>query len=125
MHRYTGLGVVFGGFVLAAGLPTLIGIDAGPYTGVTKAVVSAVVGALLAPLPGLSEQAHRRVPWSQVKSVHLTYIDSKYGDYVHEIAVGRKGRETEEVRVTGLPNGIFLPAPLHRAAGQHGVMVTG
>jgi hypothetical protein len=29
MHRYTGLGVVFGGFVLVAGLPTLIGIDAG------------------------------------------------------------------------------------------------
>jgi hypothetical protein len=48
MHRYTGLGVVFGGFVLVAGLPTLIGIDAGSYPGVTKAVVSAVVGALLA-----------------------------------------------------------------------------
>ena len=43
MHRYTGLGVVFGGIVLVAGLPPLIGIDAGPYTGVTKAVVSAVV----------------------------------------------------------------------------------
>jgi hypothetical protein len=48
MHRYIGLGIVFCGFVLAAGLPTLIGIDAGPYTGVTKAVVSAVVGALFA-----------------------------------------------------------------------------
>ena len=29
---------------LTARLPMLIGIDAGPYTGVTKAVVSAVVG---------------------------------------------------------------------------------
>jgi hypothetical protein len=249
MNRYTGLGVVFGGFVLAAGLPTLIGIDAGPYAGVTKAVVSAVVGALLAGcvwllaegrsrtrltsrlyrysdglaqmvgdepeprvarwadvkdftvdyyeadevtprlngfslttgtgtrLPGL--KGHRRelrdlvaeavrqlaprlvpalteeyesggtvsfgrvlvsqqgitlsawyppgelVPWSQVKSVHMTYIDSKNGDYVHEIVVGRKGRETEEIRVAGLPNGIFLPALLHHAARQHGVMVTG
>jgi hypothetical protein len=65
------------------------------------------------------------VPWSQVKSVHMTYIDSKNGDYVHEIVVGRKGRETEEIRVAGLPNGIFLPALLHHAAGQHGVMVTG
>ena len=27
MHRYTGLGIVFGGFVLAAGLPTLIGFN--------------------------------------------------------------------------------------------------
>jgi hypothetical protein len=27
--------------------------------------------------------------------------------------------------VTGLPNGIFLPALLHHAAGQHGVIVTG
>ena len=249
MHRYTGLGVVFGGLVLVAGLPTLIGIDAGPYPGVTKAVVSAVVGALLAGcvwllaegrsrtrltsrlyrysdglaqlvadepeprvarwadvkdftvdyyeadevtprlngfslttstgtrLPGL--RGHRRelrdlvaeaerqlaprlvpalteayesggtvsfgrvlvsqqgitlsawyppgelVPWSKVKSVHMTYINSKYGDYVHEIVVGRKGRETEEIHVTGLPNGIFLPALLHHAAGQHGVMVTG
>ena len=251
MHRYTGLGVVFGGIVLVAGLPTLIGIDAGPYTGVTKAVVSAVVGALLVGcvwllaegrsrtrltsrlyrysdglaqlvgdepeprvarwadvkdftvdyyesdevmprfngfslttstgtrLPGLSGPVHRRelrdlvaeaerqlaprlvpalteayesggtvsfgrvlvsqpgirlsawyppgelVPWSQVKSVHMTYINSKYGDYVHEIVVGRKGGETEEIRVSGLPNGIFLPALLHHAAGQHGVMVTG
>jgi hypothetical protein len=249
MHRYTGLGVVFGGFVLAAGLPALIGIDAGPYAGVTKAVVSAVVGALLAGcvwllaegrsrtrltsrlyrysdglaqlvgdepeprvarwadvkdftvdyyeadevtprlngfslttstgtrLPGLSgrrrdlrdlvAEAVRQltprlvpalteayesggtvsfgrvlvsqqgitlsawyppgelVPWSQVKSVHMTYIDSKNGDYVHEIVVGRKGRETEEIRVAGLPNGIFLPALLHHAARQHGVMVTG
>jgi hypothetical protein len=65
------------------------------------------------------------VPWSQVKSVHMTYINAKYGDYVHEIVFGRKGRETEEIRVTGLPNGIFLPALLHHAAGQHGVMVTG
>ena len=48
MHRYTGLGIVFGGFVLAAGLPTLIGIDAGAYPGVTKAIVSAVVGAVFA-----------------------------------------------------------------------------
>ncbi len=29
MHRYTGLGIVFGCFVLVAGLPTLIGIDGG------------------------------------------------------------------------------------------------
>jgi hypothetical protein len=251
MHRYTGLGVVFGGIVLVAGLPPLTGIDAGPYTGVTKAVVSAVVGSLFAGcawllaegqsrtrltsrlyrysdglaqlvgdepeprvarwadvkdftvdyyeahevtprlngfslttstgtrLPGLSGQVRRRelrdlvgeaerqlaprlvpalteayesggtvsfgrvlvsqqditlsawyppgelVPWSQVKSVHMTYINSKYGDYVHEIVVGRKGRETEEIRMAGLPNGIFLPALLHHAAGQRGVMVTG
>ena len=65
------------------------------------------------------------VPWSQVKSVHMTYINPKDGDYVHEIVVGRKGRATEEIRVGGLPNGIFLAALLHYAAGQHGVMVTG
>ena len=249
MHRFTGLGVVFGGIVLVAGLPTLIGIDAGTYTGVIKAVVSAVVGALFAGcawllaegrsrtrltsrlyrysdglaqlvadepeprvarwadvkdftvdyyeadeatprihgfslttstgtrLPGL--RGHRRelrdlvaeaerrlaprlvpalteaydcgstvafgrvlvsqqgitlpawhppaelIPWPQVKSVHMTYINSKHGGYVHEIVVGRKGGETEEIRVAGLPNGIFLPALMHHAAGQHGVMVTG
>jgi hypothetical protein len=41
--------------------------------------------------------------------VHITYIHSKDGDYVHEIGVGREGRETEEIGVAGLPNGIFLP----------------
>jgi hypothetical protein len=177
LHRYTGLGVVFCGIVLVAGLPTLIGIDAGPYTGVTKAVVSAVVGALLAGcvwllaegrsrtrltsrlyrysdglaqlvadepeprvarwadvkdftvdyyeadeatprlngfslttstgtrLPGLSgitlsawHPPGELVPWSQVKSVHMTHINSKYRYHVHEVVVGRKGRETEEIR---------------------------
>jgi hypothetical protein len=49
------------------------------------------------------------VPWSQVKSVHMTYINSKYGDYVHEIVVGRKSGETEEIRVSGLSQGAKGP----------------
>jgi hypothetical protein len=64
-------------------------------------------------------------PWSQVKSIHMTHIASKYGDYVHEIIVGRKGMPTEEIRVDGLANGIFLPLLLAHAAAGHGVMVTG
>ena len=166
MHRYTGLGIVFGGFVLAAGLPTLIGIDAGPYAGSTGTRLPGLRGhrrelrdlvaeavRQLAPrlVPALTEAYESGgtvsfgrvlvsqqgitlsawyppgdlVPWAQVKSVHMTYINPKHGDYVHEIVVGRKGRETEEIRVGGLPNGIFLAALLHYAAGQHGVMVTG
>ena len=128
MHRYTGLGVVFGGTVLVAGLPTLIGIDAGPYEAYESGG-TASFGRVLVSQQGITLSAWNPpgelVPWSQVKSVHMTYINSKYGDYVHEIVVGRKGRETEEIRVAGLPNGIFLPALLHHAAGQHGVRVTG
>ena len=133
MHRYTGLGVVFGGIVLVAGLPTLIGIDAGPYPGATKAVVSTVAqlvgdepesfGRVQVSQQGITLPAWyppaELVPWSQVRSVHMTYINSKYGDYVHEIVVGRKDRETEEIRVAGLPNGIIpsrLAAPPRLAA---------
>jgi hypothetical protein len=47
------------------------------------------------------------------------------GDYVYEIIIGRKGQPTEEVGVSGLANGIFLPVLLACAAGRQGVMVTG
>ena len=65
------------------------------------------------------------IPWSQVKSIHMTYIASVDGDYVYEIIIGSKGRPTEEVGVSGLVNGIFLPVLLAHAAGRQGVMVTG
>jgi hypothetical protein len=65
------------------------------------------------------------IPWSRVKSVHLTYIDRKNGDYVKEIIVGRKDGPTEEVGVGGLPNGIFLPGLIVYAAREVGLMVTG
>lgn len=65
------------------------------------------------------------IPWSQVKSIHLTYIGDKDGDYVHEIIVGRKGGPTEEISVAGLANGLFLPALLAHAAARQGVLVTG
>jgi hypothetical protein len=65
------------------------------------------------------------VPWSQVKSIHLTYIFGKDGDYVHEVIVGRNGMPTREIGVSGLANGIFLPRLLAYAAGRQGVMVTG
>ena len=31
------------------------------------------------------------VPWSQVKSVHMSTSTPIYGDYIHEIVVGRNG----------------------------------
>jgi hypothetical protein len=65
------------------------------------------------------------IPWSRVKSLHMTYIGSTDGDYVHEIIIGSRGRPTEELSVSGLANGIFLPALLAYAAGRQGVMVTG
>ena len=65
------------------------------------------------------------IPWSQVKSIHLTYILRKDGDYVHEVIVGRKSGPTREVSVSGLANGIFLPRLLAYAAARQGVMVTG
>jgi hypothetical protein len=64
-------------------------------------------------------------PWSQVKSIHMTHIGAKNGDYVHEIIVGRKGLPTEEIRIDGLANGIFLPVLLAHAAAGQGVLVTG
>jgi hypothetical protein len=65
------------------------------------------------------------IPWSQVKSIHLTYIGEREGDYVHEVIVGRKGQPTEEVSISGLANGLFLPALLAHAAARQGVLVTG
>jgi hypothetical protein len=65
------------------------------------------------------------IPWSQVKSIHMTYIASVDGDYVYEIIIGSKGKPTEEVGVSGLTNGIFLPVLLAHAAARQGVMVTG
>ena len=65
------------------------------------------------------------IPWSQVKSIHMTHIASVDGDYVYEIIIGRKGQPTEEVGVSGLANGIFLPVLLAYAAARQGVMVTG
>ena len=65
------------------------------------------------------------IPWSQVKSIHMTYIANVDGDHVYEIIIGGKGKPTEEVGVSGLANGIFLPVLLAYAAGRRGVMVTG
>ena len=65
------------------------------------------------------------IPWSRVKSVHMTYTGRADGDYVHEIIIGSKDRPTEEISVSGLANGIFLPALLAYAAGRQGVTVTG
>jgi hypothetical protein len=65
------------------------------------------------------------IEWSQVKSIHLTYIGEKDGGYVHEVIIGRKGKPTEEISVSGLANGIFLPALLAHVAGRQSVMVTG
>jgi hypothetical protein len=65
------------------------------------------------------------IPWPQVKSIHMTYIFRRDGDYVHEVIVGRKGMPTKEIGVSGLANGIFLPRLLAYAAGRPGVMVTG
>jgi hypothetical protein len=65
------------------------------------------------------------VPWSQVKSIHLTYIDPRSGDYVNQVIIGRKGQPTGEILVEHLTNGIFLPALLSHAAKGHGVLVTG
>jgi hypothetical protein len=65
------------------------------------------------------------IPWPRVKSLHMTYIRSTDGDYVHEIIIGSKDRPTEEISVSGLANGIFLPVLLAYAAGRQGVMVTG
>jgi len=55
----------------------------------------------------------------------MTHIGSKFGDYVHEIIVGRKGMPTEEIMIDGLANGIFLPVLLTHAAAGQGVLVTG
>ena len=65
------------------------------------------------------------VPWRRLKSVHLTYILKKDGDYVHEVIVGGDGLPTTEIGVSGLPNGIFLPRLLAFAAAREGIMVTG
>lgn len=65
------------------------------------------------------------IPWSRVKSLHMTYAGRTDGDYVHEIIIGSKDRPTEEIGVSGLANGIFLPVLLAYAAGRQGVMVTG
>lgn len=65
------------------------------------------------------------IPWSRVKSIHMTYIGDKDGDYVHEIIVGRRGEPTEEISVSGLANGLFLPALVAHAAARQGVLVTG
>lgn len=65
------------------------------------------------------------VPWPQVKSVHVTYIRKKDGNYAHEVIVGGKGLPTTEIGVSGLPNGIFLPRLLAFAADREGIMVTG
>jgi hypothetical protein len=65
------------------------------------------------------------VPWPEVKSIHMTYVDRRHGDYVNEIIIGRKGKPAEAIRVEFLTNGIFLPALLSHAARQQGVMVTG
>jgi hypothetical protein len=65
------------------------------------------------------------VPWSQVKSVHMTYIDGRDGDYVDEVIVGIRGLPTREISVSGLANGIYLPFLLAHAAARQGVLVTG
>jgi hypothetical protein len=46
-------------------------------------------------------------PWAEIKSIHMTYVGGM--DYVHEIIVGRTAKPSEEINVSGLPNGIFLP----------------
>lgn len=65
------------------------------------------------------------VPWRRVKSVHVTYILKKDGDYAHEVIVGGEGLPTTEISVSGLPNGIFLPRLIAFAAAREGTMVTG
>ena len=65
------------------------------------------------------------IPWSRVKSLHMTYACRTDGDYVHEIIIGSKDRPTEEIGISGLANGIFLPVLLAYAASRQGVMVTG
>lgn len=66
------------------------------------------------------------IPWPEVKSIHMTYIFEKDGDYVHEVIVGSKGgRPTREIAVSGLPNGIFLPRLIAFAAAREGIMLTG
>jgi hypothetical protein len=65
------------------------------------------------------------IPWTQLKSVHMTYIDGKDGDYVDEVIIGRRGLPTREISVSGLANGIFLPYLLAHAAARQGVLVTG
>jgi hypothetical protein len=64
-------------------------------------------------------------PWSQVKSIHMLYIFKADGDYVDEVTVGLRGLPTEQIRISGLANGIFLPHLLAYAAARQGVMVTG
>jgi hypothetical protein len=65
------------------------------------------------------------IEWPQVKSIHLTYIGGKDGGYAHEVIIGRKGQPTQEIGVSGLPNGIFLPHLLAHVAARQGVMLTG
>jgi hypothetical protein len=65
------------------------------------------------------------MPWSQVTSVHLTYLGRANRDFVHQVVIGRSGQPTQEMSLSHLPNGIFLPALLAHAAGQQGVPVTG
>jgi hypothetical protein len=65
------------------------------------------------------------VPWSQVKSVHMTYIDRNDGDYVDEVIVGVRGLLTREISVSGLANGIYLPFLVAHAAARLGLLVTG
>jgi hypothetical protein len=65
------------------------------------------------------------IEWSRVKSVHLTYIGGKDGDYADQVIIGRKGMPTTEISVSGLPNGIFLPHLLAHVAARQGVLLTG
>ena len=61
--------------------------------------------------------------WREIKSIHIAYLDGT--DYAHEIIIGRTGKPTKEIRVSGLPNGLFLPHVLSYVASRHGVLVTG
>jgi len=63
------------------------------------------------------------IPWTEIKSIRMTYIGA--ADYVYEIIIGRTGKPTQVIDVSGLPDGIFLAHVLAYAAGRHGVLVTG
>jgi hypothetical protein len=64
------------------------------------------------------------MPWSQVTSVHLTYLGRANRNFVHQVVIERRGQPAQEMSLSHLPNGIFLPALLAHAAGQQGVPVT-
>lgn len=61
--------------------------------------------------------------WPEIKSIHITYVDGT--DYAHEVIIGRTGKPTRGIGVSGLPNGLFLPHVLSYVASRHGVLVTG